>query len=582
MDIHLIYKDSSLTFNVTPLMPISYLRALAHKTFKIPDFLLLLSYGNERILKSENNTLLKDYFKNSSSVTIKVSEIQPQLNLKNLFENNNNNENKMNNSINNKNIEYQNKRNFLKNFDNKIRLTLNNVQIRRNKNKSELGKNKTTNYIEKEKCQECLNNNVNYYCRDDNIFLCHYCFDKKHNKHKAIEIEKNNIEQCFYIYQKILIEKIKAQENSLYKLSIKIKEHEDKKYTEELIHLLQKIFEKEQKILNFYPSLPFEKFLEKDYSEIKREIYEMKKEINSKNLYSYKDKIEAFQILRKKDFEINDNQTDINAFKIKIKFSQIIKEVINQIKTKLDKFYLEMKKILEDNKINPVGLAEDLKVFMSKQMKKYKINIDESKEEIEEEKNNDFYEKKKKKKNKKKKKKKKKKTRNRCITERDLSVNTNNQKLPILNSNNSFSTISNNSSINSSSKNIKKDILKLDVKSDYSDSSDESNINNKNVILSPIDYSSKIINNKGSIYALDEINKKKKKSNVNYISFNHSESIKKNKGIIKNNNIINDNEKKNINDEKRGSIRLSIFLQNKHKINTFDVMKVKKKKKKHL
>ena len=183
---------------------------------------------------------------------------------------------------------------------------------------------------------------------------------------------------------------------------------------------------------------------------------------------------------------------------------------------------------------------------------------------------------------KRKKKKKKKKTRNRCITERDLSVNTNNQKLPILNSNNSFSTISNNSSINSSSKNIKKDILKLDVKSDYSDSSDESNINNKNVILSPIDYSSKIINNKGSIYALDEINKKKKKSNVNYISFNHSESIKKNKGIIKNNNIINDNEKKNINDEKRGSIRLSIFLQNKHKINTFDVMKVKKKKKKHL
>ena len=57
-----------------------------------------------------------------------------------------------------------------------------------------------------------------------------------------------------------------------------------------------------------------------------------------------------------------------------------------------------------------------------------------------------------------------------------------------------------------------------------------------------------------------EIQKLEKESSVNFLSF--------------------DNEKKKDNEKKRSSIRLSIFLQNKNRIKTLDVMKVKKKKKK--
>ena len=59
--------------------------------------------------------------------------------------------------------------------------------------------------------------------------------------------------------------------------------------------------------------------------------------------------------------------------------------------------------------------------------------------------------------------------------------------------------------------------------------------------------------------------KKKKKSTINLDK------------VILNGNY---NEQKKDNEKKRSSIRLSIFLQNKNRIKTLDVMKVKKKKKK--
>ena len=203
MDVNLIYKESCLTFNITPFMPISYLRTLAHKTFKIPDFALLLTYGNMRIGKSYNNTLLKDYFKNSNPITIKVSELDTQINFKTLLTQTK-----------------ENSRRLIKNFDNftnkGIKLSLNNFPQKLNKKRNNspnngIEKSYTINFFEREKCQECFRNNVTFYCRKDNLFVCDNCQDIKHRDHKVIEIEKNNIEQCFYVYQKILINKIKSQ-----------------------------------------------------------------------------------------------------------------------------------------------------------------------------------------------------------------------------------------------------------------------------------------------------------------------------------------------------------------------------------
>ena len=54
MEVELIYKDSSFVFNISPLMPISYLRTLSQKSFHIPEYSLNLSYQNTIIDKQYN------------------------------------------------------------------------------------------------------------------------------------------------------------------------------------------------------------------------------------------------------------------------------------------------------------------------------------------------------------------------------------------------------------------------------------------------------------------------------------------------------------------------------------------------
>ena len=562
MDVVLCYNESSLLFNISPYMPISYLRKLASKTFKIPDFSLNLIYEDKKITKQYNEKSLKDYFGNISTVIIKINENESQINIQQLLTTTRSIQNKK--SL--KNIE------TIEPFVKKeIKLTINNIpeKIIKKKNKSDfsIGQNNTISYFEKDNCQECLKNSVIFYCRDDNSFLCQNCKNKKHLKHKIINVEKNNIEQCFYIYQKILIEQLKEQEDIIYKLSFKERNHEDKKKTEELIQLLQKIFDKEQKILNFYPSLPLEIFLEKDYTEIKRNIFDLKDKVENKNLYSYKDKLEAFNSLQIKDMEIRDNQIDINAIKTKIHFSQVIISVIESIKNSLLKVYNDMKQILNENKINPIGLVLDLKKFMLKQEQNFDIVLDEINETQINEKEVEFEEFLRKTKH------------NRIITENDLSNNI--QKLPLLKT---FSNQSITNSIDSSkydstsTQNLKTEILKLDLKSDYSHSSDEKSKKEKNN-FSPIN-SSHTIKNKSSILPFQKINNR---------SRNNTKIINKDEFRIKNISdgklsraLLNNDGSEKISDIKKKSIRLSVFLQNKNKINSsIGFMKVKKKKKKH-
>ena len=562
MDVVLCYNESSLLFNISPYMPISYLRKLASKTFKIPDFSLNLIYEDKKITKQYNEKSLKDYFGNISTVIIKINENESQINIQQLLT--------TTSSI-------QNKKSF-KNIETieplvkkEIKLTINNIpeKIIKKKNKSDfsIGQNNTISYFEKDNCQECLKNSVIFYCRDDNSFLCQNCKNKKHLKHKIINVEKNNIEQCFYIYQKILIEQLKEQEDIIYKLSFKERNHEDKKKTEELIQLLQKIFDKEQKILNFYPSLPLEIFLEKNYTEIKRNIFDLKDKVENKNLYSYKDKLEAFNSLQIKDMEIRDNQIDINAIKTKIHFSQVIISVIESIKNSLLKVYNDMKQILNENKINPIGLALDLKKFMIKQEQNFDFEIDEIKENEINENDEEFEEFLRKTKY------------NRIISDNNLSNNI--QKLPLLKT---FSNKSITNSIDSSkydstsTQNLKTEILKLDLKSDYSHSSDEKSKKEKNN-FSPIN-SSHTIKNKSSILPFQKINNR---------SRNNTKIINKDEFRIKNISdgklsraLLNNDGSEKISDIKKKSIRLSVFLQNKNKINSsIGFMKVKKKKKKH-
>ncbi len=564
MDVVLCYNQLSLLFNISPYMPISYLRKLASKTFKIPDFALNLIYEDKKITKQYNEQSLKDYFGNITTIVIKINENETQINIQQLFTTTRSIQNKK--IV--KNIE------TIEPFSKKeIKFPINNIPQkilkRRNKSDFSIGQNNTISYFEKDNCQECLKNPVICYCRDDNSFLCQNCKNKKHIKHKIINIERNNIEQCFYVYQKILIEELKEQEDIIYKLSFKEKNHDDKKKTEELIQLLQKIFDKEQKILNFYPSLPLEIFLEKDYTEIKRNIFDLKDKVENKNLYSYKDKLDAFNSLQIKDMEIRDSQTDINAIKTKIRFSQVIISVIESIKNSLLKVYKDMKQILNENKMNPIGLVIDLKKFMLKQEQNFDFVLDEINETEINENEEEFEEFLRKTKY------------NRIITDNDLSNNI--QKLPLLKT---FSNQSITNSIdsskyeNSSTQNLKSDILKLDLNSNFSHSSDDKSKKERNN-FSPIN-TSHTLKNKSSILASQTLNNRSRNNNRKINKDEYEVEMKNIRDFRLSRALLNNDGSNKITDIKKESIRLSIFLKNKNKIKSpIGFMKVRKKKKKY-
>ncbi len=337
-----------------------------------------------------------------------------------------------------------------------------------------------------------------------------------------------------------------------------------KKKTEELIQLLQKIFDKEQKILNFYPSLPLQLFLEKDYTEIKRNIFDLKDKVENKNLYSYKDKLDAFNSLQIKDMEIRDSQIDINAIKTKIRFSQVIISIIESIKNSLLKVYKDMKQILNENKMNPIGLVIDLKKFMLKQEQNFDFVLDEINETEINENEEEFEEFLRKTKY------------NRIITDNDLSNNI--QKLPLLKtfSNQSITnSIDSSKNDNSSTHNLKFEILKLDVKSNYSHSSDEKSKKEKNNF-------SNINSPKASILASQTI-KSRSRNNDEKINKDEFEvNMKNNIDFRLSTALLNNDGSKKISDFKKNSIRLSVFLKNKNQIKSpIKFMKVKKKKKKH-
>ena len=149
MDVVLCYNQSSLLFNISPYMPISYLRKLASKTFKIPDFALNLRYEDKKITKQYNEQSLKDYFGNITTIIIKINENETQINIQQLLT--------TTRSIHSKKI--------IKNIETiepfskkEIKLTINNIpQTIKKRNKTDflIGQNNTISFFEKDNCQEC-------------------------------------------------------------------------------------------------------------------------------------------------------------------------------------------------------------------------------------------------------------------------------------------------------------------------------------------------------------------------------------------------------------------------------------------
>ena len=73
MNVELKSYEKSFNFNISPFMPISYLKKLACKSFNIPNEQIILSHKEIKIEKQYNDTILKDYFPNTLKILINVS-----------------------------------------------------------------------------------------------------------------------------------------------------------------------------------------------------------------------------------------------------------------------------------------------------------------------------------------------------------------------------------------------------------------------------------------------------------------------------------------------------------------------------
>ena len=348
MDIEISYKDKSFEFNISPYMPIAYIRSLAYKTFKIPEQNIELNFRGVKIEQKYNETYLKDYFPTSLKINIIITENENKNPIKFLL------------SSTRSSSTFKTKK-FDK-FDKKINIT---SKLRSNNNILNIDGTK------KMKCEECNENEVNYYCREDCKFICLNC-KIYHEEHKCIEIKKGNIEQCGYLYKKILINDLLIQEENLFLILEKNKSNHLRDNIEELYDIISKLLHLKNDIMDFYPCTPIDKLKEIDFKKFKHDIFSI--ENNSEEPFNYKDKKTYFKELQKEDFLIDDLKKDIESVQKKYKIQDLFLKIILNFLFNLKKLYSELSKLWKEKRLNIIEYKSDLDDLIESQKKIFNID----------------------------------------------------------------------------------------------------------------------------------------------------------------------------------------------------------------
>ena len=533
MEVELIYKDSSFVFNISPLMPISYLRTLSQKSFHIPEYSLNLSYQNIIIDKQYNETSLKELFKTSSRIIIQVSEGEPKTLMKTFL-------NSTITSTTLKTLKMEEKKSLLKkHFD-------------INKNHLEL---ELENDIKKDKCEVCKKREIDYFCREECKFLCKEDKNIGHINHKFIIVQQGNIEQCGYNYQKQLIQEIQNQKDKVKILIEKSSKEILTEKIEEVYDILAKIGDTERQIMENFPCLPLDSITNTDYNEITRNIYSINDNIKKKNAFNIKDKKTFFKQLQNEDFNLDSLNKDIESIKKKYDFQDMLCEIIEQIRNNLTNLHETLNEIWNGNRYNIIAFSHEMEEILKKMKKKFIVkNIDSEEESSDNESELEelFFENKRK--------------NNIGISNIILpklsakKINQKNNKLPKGNFP-LFNTLNFDRRKRMISKNNKTEKNNFESESD----SDSNSLSNNKGDKKKINYlSGREKLNKKNNYNMGEAGKE---FNLDQVLLNENEVDKGPKRP-----------------PRRNSVRMSIFIRNMNKVETVStskLMKVKKKKKKY-
>ena len=525
MDIELSFKEKSFEFNVSPLMPIAYIRSLAFKTFKIPEQNIELYYRGIKIERQYYETYLKDYFPKTLKINIIIIENENKNPIKFLLDST-------------KSSSFKTQKISKAFHERKILLTTNDLKY--NKLNSDGTK--------KMKCEECKKNDIEYYCREDIKFICSDC-KINHDEHKYIEIKKGNIEQCGNLYKKILIQDLRIQEENLNQIIIKSKNHNLKDMIEELYDLISKIFHLKKDIMDYYPSIPLQKLSETDFKQISHDIFSI--ENNSKEVFNYKDKKDFFKQIQKQDFLIDSLKKDIQSVQKKYFLEDFLTQIISSYLSYLNNLYEELNKLWKNKRNNLLEFALELEELLESFKKNFPINqsFQDNNNNNNMNLSNEFDENK---------------------IEKILFENKKNKVLPRIKNSNYFPVLPNFNSIlksRNSSEN-KLNILTYDLDL----SSEIYNIMGRKSITNSYNNFNNIKNMNNSSNNILSLKKKKGNYEKQRDSFKLDNVLLSEKDL---------NSLSPRRPTKRQSIRLSFYTKNKvHKITPAEIMKLKKKKKK--
>ena len=347
MDVTLIYKGNSFVYNISPLMPISYLRSLAQKSFKIPEYLVNLSYQDSNIEKQYYETSLNDFFK-TKHIVILISEIES----KNFFSH----------SLTTSNISTSVKSLKVLKLDTKLK---------------KIYERKYSNSKTNDKCQECLKRKIEYYCRESTKFICENC-QKTHPIHKFIKIEKGNFEQSFYYYQKQLIEELDNEKKQVTNLNQKSVNDNLSSLIEKVYDILERINNEEREILEYYPSVPLNSIKETDFVKIKQNIYSFDDKLTSDNPYSLNNYLKFYKDLSKEDCKIESLKKDIESIENKYNFQDMVFKFIESIKNQLIDFHNTLDSLWVNYRYNIFEFSKQMENLEKKIKKNYNFHENES------------------------------------------------------------------------------------------------------------------------------------------------------------------------------------------------------------
>lgn len=322
--ITLEYNGNSFTISTYKYKPISFLEEKVYRHFYPIRNKICLFYMNKNLNNFEEKPI-GFFFRSQHAATIQIKDVFAIQNKsyikqrKNSFDTNIT----MNNSVNHSSIHNNSSLNIL-------------PYIHKPKKVKNIFQEISIDML----CFSCHTENVRFYCRNCNKFICLSCAsDKPHSEHKVFQI-KNDYQENISSYKEKIITELTQTKNLISNISfLNNKKVDIEKWEKNLSCSIDNISNVSNKLQSSVPSTNFE-----DRNSFGKEYEKAKSKLNSIQIDKYKDPFELFEIINKSEKTINNIFHDSIAYNKKEIMKRRIQNIYDEVSAEIDLILKKMKK----------------------------------------------------------------------------------------------------------------------------------------------------------------------------------------------------------------------------------------------